>query len=78
MAKTTTVRLSEKSVEQLDRVGQHLERSRNWLINKAVENYLAHELAIIASIETGLAEAEAGQFVDDGEVRKAFNRFAGE
>ena len=76
MSKTTTVRLSDDRVEKLDRIGRHLKRSRNWLINQAIEDYLARELSIIASIETGLAQAKAGEFVDDNEMQKAFNRFS--
>ena len=65
-----------QSIEPLDRVGRLLKRSRNWLINEAVEEYLARELLIITSIETGLAEAEAGKIVGDAELQKLFQRFA--
>lgn len=35
-----TIRIPVKSQKKLDRIASDLDRSRNWLINKAVENYL--------------------------------------
>lgn len=40
----TTVRLAPAAIEALDRIGAERERTRNYLIRKAVEEYLARNL----------------------------------
>lgn len=35
-----TVRMSSENQKKLDHIAATLERSRNWLINEAIENYL--------------------------------------
>ena len=65
-----TVRLDETALAALDRLAEQTERSRNWLVAKAVEDYVALNAWQIGKIEAGLAAAERGEFASDAEVRR--------
>ena len=39
-------------------------RSKSFLTNEAVERYFADEEAFVAAVEEGLAQAEAGEVID--------------
>ena len=54
--------------EELDRLAKTKDRPRTYLINEAVERYLADEQAFTESVMEGLRQAEAGQFVEHSKV----------
>ncbi len=41
MATPTSVRLTDEQIEALDEIAEREERSRSWLISKAVDEYIA-------------------------------------
>jgi predicted transcriptional regulator len=53
------VRMSKEKIEELDQMAAHLDRSRNWVINEAVEHYLDVQRWQLSHIEEALAEANA-------------------
>jgi predicted transcriptional regulator len=67
----TSVRMPDDLLERLDATATRLRRSKGWIINDAVREYLAREdLRQRREEETreALAELDAGQVVDGDEV----------
>lgn len=59
-----TVRMRPEVAQKLEKIAAHLDRSRNWLINQAIERYLELHDWQTARIRERLQEAERG-----GELR---------
>lgn len=76
MASTTlTIRLSPALKQQLDQLAQATDRSRAWLAQQALSDFVAREAWQIAEIEAGLREAEAGDFASAEEVEQVFAKW---
>lgn len=71
-----TIRLEETTLVALDRLAEQTERSRNWLVAKAVEDYLALNAWQIEKIETGVAAADRGDFASEAELARVREKFA--
>ena len=52
----------------LDTLAEKTERSRNWLVSRAIESYVSLNAWQIAKIEEGMAAADRGDFVTDEEM----------
>jgi predicted transcriptional regulator len=72
-----TVRLDEATLGALDRLAEQTERSRSWLVTKAIEDYVALNSWQIGKIEGGLAAAARGEFAGDDEVARVRKKFSG-
>ena len=75
MARNTenlSVRIPLEMREELDRLAASMERSRNWLIAEAIEQYLEVQRWQVELIQQRLEEAESGKatFVPHNEVMK--------
>ncbi len=70
-----TVRMAADKRAQLDALARAVDRDRSWLINEAVDAYLAVHRWQIAHIEAGLRDAEADDFASDEEVEAAWRRW---
>jgi predicted transcriptional regulator len=75
MTAAFTIRLDEATLTKLDDLAQRLDRSRNWLVNQALQGYLEHEAWVVARIEEGLRAAEDGKFATDEEVARVFTKY---
>lgn len=69
-----TVRLAPELRGRLKTVAAAMERPRSWVINRAVEQFLADQAWQIDEIRRGLAEADAGDFATDAEVTAVFTK----
>ena len=76
MSAAFTVRLDELTLGALDRLAERTERSRNWLVAKAIEDYLALNAWQVEKIEARIAAAKKGDFASDGEVARLREKFA--
>jgi predicted transcriptional regulator len=76
MSAAFTVRLDETTLGALDRLAEKTERSRNWLVSKAIEDYLALNAWQIDKIEAGIAAADRGDFAADDEVARVRKKFS--
>jgi predicted transcriptional regulator len=76
MSAAFTVRLEESTLGSLDRLAEKTERSRNWLVARAIEDYVALNAWQIGKIEAGIAAADAGDFAGDGDVARLRDKFA--
>lgn len=63
-----SIRTSEDLVGQLDAMAEATGRTRSFLINEALREYIAREAWQVAEIRKALKEADAGDFATDEEV----------
>jgi len=70
-----TVRLEPAKRAELDALAHTVSRDRSFLINEAIDAYLAMHRWQVAEIKEGLRQAEAGEFATDAEVDAAYAAF---
>jgi len=71
-----SIRTSEELVSQFNALAKETDRSRTYLINQAMEEYIAREAWPVAEIRQAMQEADAGDFVTDEEVAAFWARWA--
>ena len=67
----TSVRMPDELLEQLDKAAENARRSKGWIINEAVKEYLAREERKARQVEKtleALADVKAGREIDGDEV----------
>ncbi|UFP93020.1 CopG family ribbon-helix-helix protein [Gloeobacter morelensis] len=72
---TVSFRCEREVRDSLDEVAKLIERDRSWVINAAIEEYLARELSDLRSIARGLDQARRGELASDEQVKAAFDAF---
>jgi len=70
------VRLDEATLGALDRLAERTERSRSWLVTKAIEDYVALNSWQIGKVEEGIAASDRGEFASDDEVARVRKKFS--
>lgn len=68
---TTSVQMPEDLMQRLDAAAQRLRRSKGWIINDAVREYLEREEQRVGRLEdtkAALSEVEAGDLIDGEDV----------
>ncbi|MBA4042928.1 MULTISPECIES: CopG family ribbon-helix-helix protein [Sphingomonadales] len=58
-----TIRTAKDVVTEIDALASALDRSRNYVINQALQQYLEANAWQVERIRAGLADAEAGRIV---------------
>jgi predicted transcriptional regulator len=71
-----TVRLEEATLSALDQLAGKTDRSRNWLVVRAIEDFVAINSWQLEKIEAGIAAAERGEFASDEELARVKSKFA--
>jgi predicted transcriptional regulator len=71
-----TVRLDDETLGALDELAERTDRSRSWLVTQAVQDYVALNVWQLEKIETGIAEANRGEFASEGEVARVRRKFS--
>jgi predicted transcriptional regulator len=59
----------------LDRLAEKTDRSRNWLVTQAVQEYVSVNAWQLARIEEGIAAANRGDFASEAEVARVMAKF---
>jgi len=72
MNKSVTFRLAEDKLQEIDQLATMMDRDRSYLINEAVEGYLEIQRWQLEGIDQAIAEADAGRFATDEEVKRVF------
>ena len=70
-----SVRLPDEVEQQLGQLAQSTGRTKSWLANQAIQDYLAREAWQITEVEAALREADAGDFVPEKEMMAKFNQW---
>ena len=70
-----TIRMEKPASLALDQLAQSTDRSRNWLVNRAIEDYIAQNQWQIKRIEDGVKAAAVGDYAADAEVARVFAKY---
>ena len=70
-----TVRTDSKKVKQLDKLAKQQDRSRNYLVNQAIEQMLEMQAWQVERIEEGIKAADEDRFANDAEMARIFNKY---
>ncbi len=73
--KSTTVRMADTLLQQVDGIAESLNRPRSWIINQALERFVAYEEWYIQEVKSGLAELKSGEVAADKEVVDRFKKW---
>ena len=75
MTTQVSIRTSPELLGQFNAIAEATGRTRSFLINQAMEEYIAREAWQVAEIRKGLEEADAGNFVREAEMQAFWNRW---
>lgn len=70
-----SVRADMKKVKQLDRIAKQQDRSRNYIVNQAIDQLLELHTWQIERVKEGITAADEGRFASDAEMTKIFNKY---
>ncbi len=65
-----TVRTEPDIVHKLDQMAGSLDRSRNYLVNQALKEYLQHHAWQIEKVTQGIAAADRGELIDHDDMMR--------
>ena len=66
-----SLRIPADLIETLDKIAVALERSRSWVMLRALRQYIADEDQEVLDVQEGIAEAERGEMIPIEEVESA-------
>ena len=72
---STSFRVSKEKIERIDAIATSMGRSRNWLLNKALDDILDHQAWFVAEVQKGIAAADKGEFASPEKVTAIFNKY---
>ena len=67
-SQTTSIRLDEEKLARIDRLAATIDRSRSWVMNQAIEQYLDHEEWFAEAVAEGIEAADRGDLVSHDEA----------
>lgn len=71
----TTIRIDETKQQKLDMIAKAADRSRNYIINEAINNYLSLYDKQVEQIKLAIKEADEGKFASDEEMEDLINSY---
>lgn len=69
------VRADSEKVRQFDSLAEQQDRSRNYLVNQAINQFLESHVWQDQRVRAGIQAADQGQFATESEVEQIFNRY---
>jgi len=70
-----SVRADSKKVKRLDRIAKQQDRSRNYLVNQAIDQFLELHAWQEERIREGIKAADDGRFVSDAEMTRISSKY---
>ena len=70
-----SVRTDSDKVRQLDSLAEQQDRSRNYLVNQAINQFLELHAWQDERVRAGIQAADQGQFASESEVEQILNRY---
>jgi len=70
-----SVRADSKKVKQLDRIAKQQDRSRNYLVNQAIDQLLELHAWQTERVMEGIKAADEGRFASDADMAKIFSKY---
>lgn len=71
----TTFRIEKDKIDKIDSLAATTKRSRNWILNEAVTNYISYNNYFLNEIEKGLQDANNKNFATPEEVDNIFKKY---
>jgi RHH-type rel operon transcriptional repressor/antitoxin RelB len=78
MSTTMTIRLESATKKRLDRLSAATSRSKSFLAAEAIREYVATNEWQIQEIRAAVAEADAGDFASNAEVKAVLGKWHGD
>lgn len=76
MAEPFIVSLETATLRALDALAEKTEHTRDWLVVRAVEDFIALNAWQLQKVERGIRAAEDGAFATDEELSRVRKKFA--
>jgi predicted transcriptional regulator len=70
-----SVRADSKKVKQLDKIAKQQDRSRNYLVNQAIDQLLELHAWQSDRVKEGIKAADKGSFASDADMARIFNKY---
>ena len=70
-----SVRADTKKVKQLDRIAKQQDRSRNYMVNQAIDQLLELHTWQNERIKEGIIAADQGRFASDADMVRILNKY---
>ncbi len=70
-----SVRANSKKVRQLDRLAKQQDRSRNYLVNQAIDQLLELHAWRVERVNEGITAADEGLFASDKKMARIFSKY---
>jgi len=70
-----SVRADSKKVRQLDRLAKQQDRSRNYLVNQAIDQLLELHAWQDERVKEGIKAADEGRFASDKKMARIFSKY---
>ena len=70
-----SVRTESRKVKQLDKLAEQQDRSRNYLVNQAINQFLELHAWQEERIEAGVKAADEGRFAGEVEMERIFSKY---
>ncbi len=74
--KTTTFRVDEKKLGQIDKMAKSLNRSRNWIINEALDRFMEYEEWFVKQVEEGIMDVDNDNTVSHEQMKEKLHKWA--
>jgi predicted transcriptional regulator len=72
MPLSTSIRLDQETLSQLDAIAAAEGRSRSWLLQQAVKDALEIRASYEEAVQKGIDQARTGQFATEEELEAVF------
>jgi len=73
--RATTIRMEDTVLDRVDSMAKSVNRSRTWLINQAVEQFLSYEEWFVQEVQDGVNEAANGELASQEKVEQRFAKW---
>ncbi len=70
-----SVRTDSRKIKQLDKLAEQQDRSRNYLVNQAIDQFLELHAWQEERIQVGIKAADDGRFVAEVEMKRIFGKY---
>ena len=70
-----SVRADTKKVKQLDRIAKQQDRSRNYLVNQAIDQLLELHAWQNERVKEGINAADQGRFASDADMARILKKY---
>lgn len=66
--KNISIRIDATAIDKLDTLARAQDRSRNWIVKEALQQYFDHQDWMVEAIKAGIRDADAGRTVPHDQV----------